>query len=51
MFGFGKIASKIFGSSNEKAIKSVLPIVTKINDLEKKINLILILTCYVYMLK
>ena len=38
MFGFGKIASKIFGSSNEKAIKSVLPIVTKINDHENEVK-------------
>ena len=36
MFGFGKIASKIFGSSNERAIKSVLPIVKIINDHENE---------------
>ena len=36
MFGFGKIASKIFGSSNEKAIKSVLPIVKKLMIMKMK---------------
>ena len=38
LWGDGKIASKIFGSSNEKAIKSVLPIVTKINDHENEVR-------------
>ena len=38
MFSFGKLASKIFGSSNERAIKSILPIVKKINDHEEEIK-------------
>ena len=38
MFGFGKLAAKIFGSSNEKAIKAVSSIVTKINDYEDQIK-------------
>ena len=38
MLGFGKLAAKIFGSSNEKAIKAVSSIVTKINDYEDQIK-------------
>ena len=38
MLGFGKLAAKIFGSSNEKAIKSVSSIVTKINGYEDQIK-------------
>ncbi len=38
MLGFGKLASKIFGSSNERAIKSISPIVAKINDYENQIK-------------
>ncbi len=38
MLGFGKLAAKIFGSSNEKAIKAVLSIVTKINGYEDQIK-------------
>ena len=38
MLGFGKLAAKIFGSSNEKAIKAVSSIVTKINGYEDQIK-------------
>ena len=38
MLGFGKLAAKIFGSSNEKAIKAVSSIVTKINGYEDQIQ-------------
>ena len=38
MLGFGKLAAKIFGSSNEKAIKAVSSIVTKINSYEDQIK-------------
>ena len=38
MLGFGKLAAKIFGSSNEKAIKAVSSIVTKINEYEDQIK-------------
>ena len=38
MLGFGKLAAKIFGSSNEKAIKAVSSIVTKINGYENQIK-------------
>ena len=38
MLGFGKLAAKIFGSSNEKAIKAVSSIVTKINGYEYQIK-------------
>ena len=38
MLGFGKLAVKIFGSSNEKAIKAVSSIVTKINGYEDQIK-------------
>ena len=39
MLGFGKLAAKIFGSSNEKAIKAVSSIVTKINGYENDQNI------------
>ena len=38
MLGFGKLAAKIFGSSNEKAIKAVSSIVTEINGYEDQIK-------------
>ena len=38
MLGFVKLAAKIFGSSNEKAIKAVSSIVTKINGYEDQIK-------------
>ena len=38
MLGFGKLAAKIFGSSNEKAIKAVSSIVTNINGYEDQIK-------------
>ncbi len=38
MLGFGKLAAKIFGTSNEKAIKTVSSIVTKINGYEDQIK-------------
>ena len=38
MLGFGKLAAKIFGSSNEKAIKAVSSLVTKINGYEAQIK-------------
>ena len=38
MLGVGKLAAKIFGSSNEKAIKAVSSIVTKINGYEDQIK-------------
>ena len=38
MLGFGKLAAKIFGSSNEKALKAVSSIVTKINGYEDQIK-------------
>ncbi len=38
MLGFGKLAAKIFGSSNEREIKAVSSIVTKINGYEDQIK-------------
>ena len=34
MLGLGTLKRKVFGSSNDKKIKSVLPIVVAINKLE-----------------
>jgi len=34
MLGFGKLARAAFGSSNDRKIKSIQPIVDKINSLE-----------------
>ena len=38
MLGIGKLTAKIFGSSNERLIKSVSPVVAKINDYESQIT-------------
>ena len=34
MLGFGKLARAAFGSSNDRKIKNIQPIVNKINSLE-----------------
>jgi preprotein translocase subunit SecA len=34
MLGFGKIAKKIFGSSNDRKVKAIRPLIDKINALE-----------------
>ena len=34
MLGFGKIAKKVFGTANDRKVKSVRPLVDKINALE-----------------
>ena len=34
MLGFGKLARAAFGSSNDRKIKNIQPIVDKINSLE-----------------
>ncbi len=34
MLGFGKLAKKVFGSPNDRVIKSTMPLVAKINALE-----------------
>ena len=35
MFGMSNIARKVFGSPNDRQIKSVRPLITKVNDLEQ----------------
>ena len=34
MLGFGKLAAKVFGTPNDRKVKSVLPLIEKINALE-----------------
>ena len=34
MLGFGKLAKKVFGSPNDRVMKSTMPMVEKINALE-----------------
>ena len=36
--GFGRVASKVFGTAHERTMKKLRPMVSEINDLEPKIR-------------
>ena len=38
MLGFGGIAKRLFGSSNDRYVKSLSPLIAKINALEPSIT-------------
>lgn len=38
MLGLNKVAKAIFGSSNDRYLKSLRPLITRVNDLEASIS-------------